>query len=76
MELEIIWWIVLLLTWYIIFINEIDFQLFYFYLFLKFTFIVFLWIVHFGTASFWVQWMCDGEEYKAELPSIDNMIGK
>ncbi len=74
--------ILVILIYYIIFVilmkflidfylNEIEFQMFYFTLFLRFTFVIALWIVQFGTMSYSIYWMYNEKEYEVLLPSIN-----
>jgi len=53
-----------------IFKKEINFQIFYFVLFLRFLFVAFLWIMHFGSQSFYIQWKYDGKEYRVHIPEL------
>jgi len=54
----------------VFFENEIDFQIFYFVLFLRFLFMAFLWIIHFGAESFTLWWKYRGKEYEVMLPQL------
>lgn len=57
-----------------IFEDEINFQIFYFKLFLRFLLMVFLWIMHFGTNSYTLWWSYNDNEYEITIPTFNDMI--
>ena len=61
--------IILFLTF---FEDEIEFQWFYFKLFLFFTFMAFRWICCFGTRSMFIMWKYNSDEWnEVIIPEID-----
>lgn len=51
-------------------IDEIIYQWFYFKLFLQTSFVVVLWLLHFGTKGFGVSWTYNGKEGEMYLNPI------
>jgi len=57
----------LLISYYF---ETIMYQWFYFKLFLRCTFVVALWILHFGAESFGVEWTYKGEYHEMYLNEL------